>query len=54
MLALIISIVGLVMFAVLRTERTAKFNWLAEVGRMMFWVGLLAFLVTGGMKHLAV
>ena len=41
-LALIISVVGLIMY-VLATN--AK---IVEVGRIMFWTGLLAFLLGGG------
>jgi hypothetical protein len=40
-LSLLVSLVGLLMYAL---STNAK---LVELGRMMFWVGLLAFLLTG-------
>jgi hypothetical protein len=39
-LSLLISVIGLLMYALCVNPK------LAEVGRMMFWVGLLAFLLT--------
>jgi len=41
-LSLLVSLVGLLMYAL---SANAK---LVEIGRNMFWVGLLAFLLTGG------
>lgn len=43
LVALVICIAGLFIYAVFR--KYPDFNWLAEVGRDMFWVGLLVTLV---------
>ena len=39
-LSLLVAVVGLLMYALAANPK------LVEVGRMMFWVGLLAFLLT--------
>ena len=41
-LSLLVSLIGLLMFALSANPK------LAEIGKCMFWVGLLAFLLTGG------
>ena len=41
-LALIISVVGLIMYVLAEKPK------IVEVGRIMFWTGLLAFLLGGG------
>lgn len=41
-LSLLICLVGLLMYALSVNGK------LVEIGRMMFWCGLLAFLLTGG------
>ena len=41
LLPLLICVVGLMMYALAANPK------LVEVGRMMFWVGLLAFLLSG-------
>jgi hypothetical protein len=40
-LSLLICVIGLLMYALASNPK------LVEVGRMMFWTGLLAFLLTG-------
>jgi hypothetical protein len=40
-LALLVAIVGVLMFALSKTNPDLK-----EIGRIMFWTGLLAFLLT--------
>ena len=40
-LSLVICVISLLMYALASNPK------LVEVGRMMFWVGLLAFLLTG-------
>lgn len=39
--SLLVSIIGLLMYALASNPK------LVEVGRIMFWTGLLAFLLTG-------
>jgi Na+/phosphate symporter len=46
MLALLICVIGLLMYALCTNPK------LQEVGRIMFWTGLLAFLMGGGIAHL--
>ncbi len=41
-LSIIIAVVGLLMYALCANPK------LSEVGRIMFWTGLLAFLLGGG------
>jgi hypothetical protein len=43
-LDLLVMLVGVLMYALSTNPK------LAEIGRMMFWCGLLAFLLTGGDK----
>lgn len=42
MIAILIAVVGLLMYALASNPK------LVEVGRIMFWTGLLAFLLGGG------
>jgi hypothetical protein len=44
-LPLLISIIGLLMYVL------AKEGKIVEIGRIMFWTGLLAFLLSGGAGH---
>ena len=44
-LTLLISLIGLLMYALCSNPK------LIEVGRIMFWTGLLAFLLGGGVGH---
>ena len=43
--ALIISIGGLIIFAIHDMTQPKLPHWIGEAGRLMFWVGLLAFLL---------
>ncbi len=42
MIALIIAVIGLLMYALAGNGKVV------EIGRIMFWTGLLAFLLGGG------
>lgn len=42
---LLVAVVGLLMYALCANPK------LVEVGRIMFWTGLLAFLLGGGAEH---
>lgn len=44
-LSLLISVVGLLMYVLASNPK------IVEIGRLMFWVGLLAFLMGGGPGH---
>jgi len=46
-LSLLIAIIGLLMYAL------ASHAKVVEIGRIMFWTGLLAFLLANGEKMLA-
>jgi hypothetical protein len=42
---LLIAVIGLLMYALCSNPK------LVEVGRIMFWTGLLAFMLSGGVGH---
>lgn len=42
---LLISVIGLLMYALCTNPK------LQEIGRIMFWTGLLAFMLGGGVGH---
>ena len=42
---LLVALVGLLMYALCANPK------LQEIGRIMFWTGLLAFLLGGGAQH---
>jgi hypothetical protein len=42
---LLIAVIGLIMYFICSNPK------LVEVGRIMFWTGLLAFLLGGGVGH---
>jgi hypothetical protein len=44
-LPLLISVIGLLMYVLASNPK------IVEVGRIMFWTGLLAFLIGGGPGH---
>ena len=44
-LPLLISIIGLLMYVLAGNPK------IVEIGRIMFWTGLLAFLMSGGAVH---
>jgi hypothetical protein len=44
-LTLLVAVIGLLMYALCSNSK------LVEVGRIMFWTGLLAFLLGGGFGH---
>jgi hypothetical protein len=44
-LPLLISVIGLLMYVLCEKPK------LQEIGRIMFWTGLLAFLMGGGIGH---
>jgi hypothetical protein len=44
-LTLLVAVIGLLMYALCSNPK------LVEVGRIMFWTGLLAFLLGGGFGH---
>ncbi len=44
-LTLLIAVIGLLMYVLCTNPK------LVEVGRIMFWTGLLAFLMGGGVGH---
>ena len=46
-LPLLICVIGLLMYALCANPK------LVEVGRIMFWTGLLAFMLGGGPVHAA-
>ena len=46
-LPLLICVIGLIMYFICTNPK------LIEVGRIMFWTGLLAFLMGGGYAHLS-
>lgn len=44
-LPLLVSLIGLLMYVLASNPK------IVEVGRIMFWTGLLAFLIGGGAGH---
>jgi hypothetical protein len=46
LLPLLVAVIGLLMYALCANPK------LIEVGRIMFWTGLLAFLLGGGAGHI--
>jgi Na+/phosphate symporter len=46
-LPLLVCVIGLIMYFICSNPK------LIEVGRIMFWTGLLAFLLGGGPSHIA-
>lgn len=46
----IVCLAGLVLWAIFTKWNKIADGWAAEVGRIMFWVGLLAWLLTIGPK----
>jgi len=51
-LALLVWVIGLLMWGLFpRPSNPPQYLWLSEVGRVMFWVGLLAWLLNFGGHH---